>query len=158
MITEFWIERVIIQQLAYRDRRYKHNYRSLQESTAGLVIDCGYLENMASGEDITVSVGESAGIEERLEPDVRDALGTLREQNLITKVGEQPKGGPFSEEDLGSTALWELTDESLKEANELNEAYSREMDDFEKQYSDLDPESANELVSLSKEYGVVPDI
>jgi hypothetical protein len=158
MKTESWIERVIIQQIAYRDRRYKHNYQSRTESTAGFVVDCAYLENMSIGEDNTAPLGEAAEIEERLEPEVKDALRTLREQNLITKVGEQPRGGLFSEEDLGSTNLWELTEQGLKEANELNEAYSRELDAFEEQYDDIDPESANELINLSKEYGVVPDI
>lgn len=158
MKTESWIERAIIQQIAYRDRRHKHNYRSRKESTIGFVVGCGYLENMAVGEDITASFGESARIEERLEPEVRNTLETLQDQNMITKTGEQPKGGLFSEEDLGSTNLWELTEEGLKEAHELNEAYSRELDAFEDQYGDLDPESANEFIDLSKEYGVVPEI
>jgi hypothetical protein len=158
MKTKFWIERVIIQQIAYHDRRYKHNYQSRKESTAGFVVDCGYLENMSTGEDNTASLGEAAEIEKKLESEVEDALRTLRERNLITKAGEQPRGGLFSEEDLGSTDLWELTEKGLKEANELNEAYSRDLDAFEEQYGELDPESANELISLSKKYGVVPDI
>lgn len=158
MKTESWIERVIIQQIASRDRRFKHNYRSRKESTVGFVVDCGYLENMATGEDNTAPLEESDEIEERLEPEVKDALRTLQQQNLITKVGEQPRGGLFSEEDLGSTDLWGLTEQGLKEANELNEAYSKELDAFNEQYGDIDPQSANELINLSKEYGVVPDI
>lgn len=153
MHTELWIERVIIQQLSHHDRQYKHDYRSGKDSTAGFVVDCGYLETMMIGDDIHPSFEQSFDVEETLEPDVRDALKTLHQQELILNVGELPRSGPFSDEDLGSTELWELTDDGLKEARELNEAYSTALDAFEEQYEVLDVAAANELINLSKNTG-----
>jgi hypothetical protein len=114
MHTDSWIERVIIQDLSVHDRRYKHNYRSRQESTPGFVVGCGYIETMDRGADIRPSFGQSFDVEQQLEPDVKDALRTLHRQDLITKVRELPGGGLFTEDDLGATEQWELTEKGLE--------------------------------------------
>jgi hypothetical protein len=158
MKTESWIERAIIQQLTHHDRRYKYDYESRKESTIGFVVGCGYLETMVRGEDIQASFGEATEVEEELEPEVMEALRMLQQQDMITKTGERPRSGLFMQEDLGSTDVWELTDEGLKEASDLNEAYSMELDDFEKRHEELDIASANEFISISQKYGVVPEI
>lgn len=158
MKTESWIERLIIQQLSHHDRRYKHDYRSKEEPTSEFVVGCGYLETMVSGKDIQPSFGESMKVEKQLEPEVENALRTLQQQDLITKTREQTLGGLFGQEDVDPTEFWKLTEAGLKEANELNEAYSKELDVFEKRHRELDIVAANELINLSQEYGVVPDI
>lgn len=155
MQTETWIERVIIHQLASEDGRYKHGYRSRQQTTDEFVVDCAYLADMTETEGLP-TFQSTMELEAAVEPDVEEALQSLQEQNLIRKAGDRATGILFMEDDHGSTAVWELTDAGLQEAQTLNERYAEELDSLKRQYGDLDDIPSDELATLLHHYGVIP--
>lgn len=155
MQTEMWIERVIIHQLASEDGRYKHGYRSRQQTTDEFVVDCAYLADMTETEGLP-TFQRTMELEAAVEPDVEEALQSLQEQNLITKIGNQFTGPLFTEGDHGSTTVRELTDAGLQEAQTLNECYTEELDSLKRQYGDLDDIPPDELATLLHHYGVIP--
>jgi hypothetical protein len=155
MHTETWIERVIIQQLASEDGRYKHGYRSNQQTTGQFVVDCAYLA------DMTETTGrptfhQTMELEAAVEPDVEEALQSLQEHNLITKVGDRPTGILFAETDPGSTAVWEPTETGLQEAQTLNERYTEELDTLKQRCGGVADIPPDELATLLHHYGVIP--
>jgi hypothetical protein len=155
MQTETWIERVIIYQLASEDSRYKHGYRSKQQTTDEFVVDCAYLADMTETEGLP-TFQSTMELEAAVEPDVEQALQSLQEQSLIRKVGDRTTGMLFMEDAHGSTAVWVLTDAGLQEAETLNEHYTEEFDDLKQQYGNLDDIPPDELATLLHHYGVIP--
>lgn len=155
MQTETWIERVIIHQLASEDGRYKHGYRSRQQTTDEFVVDCAYLADITETEGLP-TFQSTMELEAAVEPDVEEALQSLQEQNRIRKAGDRATGLLFMEGDHGSTAVWELTDAGLQEAQTLNERYAEELDSLKRQYGDLDDIPPDELATLLHHYGVIP--
>ena len=56
METETWIERVIVQELSYPDKRYKHDYKSKEASTVELVVDCAYLKHVTDTQEFGMCI------------------------------------------------------------------------------------------------------
>ncbi len=77
-------------------------------------------------------------LEDAVEPDVQEALQSLHERDLITKAGERQTSMLFSEEDSGSTTVWELTDTGLQEAQTLNDHYTDELETLKQRYGGIE--------------------
>lgn len=167
MKTDTWIERTIIQQLSYPDKRYKYDYRGKEASTVELVVDCAYLKQVT--EDIEVQTWEDVNkIEEKIEGRVEEMVERLREQGLLTKVGEQPlhkkslltrlaEGAKPEGEPPDTSPIWTLTDAGLAEAARVNVAYEDELVKLTGQYQDPEDTPRDELFPVLKTYGVIPD-
>lgn len=166
MKADTWIERVIIQQLSYPDKRYKYDYKGKEASTVELVVDCAYLKDAT---DDTTRTWEGINeLEEQIEGDVEQAIETLREQRLLTKVGEQPLRkeslltklieGPGPETEPTETSpIWTLTEAGLAEAARIDEAYAEDLASLTARYDDPEEVPRAELFPLLKRYGMVPD-
>jgi hypothetical protein len=167
METETWIERMIVQELSHPDERYKHDYKSKEASTVELVIDCAYLKQITEDRDVQTweDINE---LEEEIEGRVEERVERLREQELLTKVGEQPlyetslltrlaEGAKPEAEPPGTSPVWTLTDEGLAEAARINAAYEEELAELTGKYEHPEDAPRDELFPLLKKYGVKPD-
>ena len=166
MKTNSWIERLIIQELAYPDDRYKHGYKPKEGSTMEFVKTCASFKNTV--EDITQTWEGIHQLEDEIEGDVEQAVEYLQDEGLLTKEGEQPLQlessvlnlfeEESSESESGETSpIWTLTDEGQAEAARINEAYAEDLADLVAQYDSPEDAPDSELLPLLKQYGVQPD-
>lgn len=89
MHTETWIERTIIDQLTTHDRRYKHDYGDVERTTDDLIAACTKLDLIRTGDEPELPpIDQFLARDADLEPEVETALETLREKNLIERIGE----------------------------------------------------------------------
>lgn len=130
MQTETWIERTIIDQLTTHDRRYKHDYCGVEQTTDDLVAACAKLDLISSGDEPELpSLDQLLTAQADLESEVETTLESLEERGLIERVGEHERPGPPLEPgDYGTTAIWEPTVEGRAEASAIREAYSTEVE------------------------------
>ncbi|MEF8783841.1 MAG: hypothetical protein V5A39_13020 [Haloarculaceae archaeon] len=159
MQTETWIERVIIDQLTTHDRRYKHDYGGVEQTTDDLVAACTKLDLITSvdGSELP-SFDELLTSDADLEPEVEAALQTLQEKGLIERIGERERlGPPLERGDYGTTALWKPTVEGRAEARALREAYSTEVEALAESHDEQSDEFSEEIVSLARTYGILPN-
>jgi len=156
MKTDSWIERTIIQQLSHPDKRYRYNYEPKEGSTEQLIADCAHLKDITS-EGPTTPMLEMHQLHEEVEEDVEEAAQRLHEQGLLTKVRARPIRKELFGEQIGTTSVWEPTEEGLVEAQRLNEAYSDAVAELLEEYNDPDELSVDEASPILKKYGVVPD-
>ena len=159
METETWIERTIIDQLTTHDRRYKHDYGGVEQTTDDLVAACTKLDLIMSGDGSELpSIEQGLTAEEEREPEVEAALESLEERGLIERVGERERPGPPLEPgDYGTTALWEPTVEGRAEARAIREAYSTEVESLAESHGEQSDEFSEEIVSIARTYGILPD-
>lgn len=79
---------VLIDQLTRHDRRYKHDYAGVEQTTDDLTTACMTLDLVTTGDELEwpsfeqVLVGDA-----ELESEVEDTLQTLRERGLIERGG-----------------------------------------------------------------------
>ena len=166
MESETWIERVIIQELAYPDKRYKHDYKGKEASTVELVVICAHMKQITEDRDVQ-TWEEINALEEQIEGRVEEKVERLREQGLLTKVGEQPlhekslftriAEGELEAEPPDTSPVWTLTDEGLAEAARINAAYEEELAELTGKYEHPEDAPRDELFPLLKKYGVKPD-
>ena len=166
MESETWIERIIIQELAYPDKRYEHDYKGKEASTVELVVICAHMKQITEDRDVQ-TWEEINALEEQIEGRVEERVERLREQGLLTKVGEQPlhEKSPFTRmaegeverEPPDTSPVWTLTDEGLAEAARINAAYEEELAELTGKYEHLEDAPRDELFPLLKKYGVKPD-
>jgi len=158
MQTETWIERTIIDQLTTHDRRYKHDYGGVEQTTDDLVAACAKLDLITSGDELELpSLDQLFATDANLEPEVEATLQTLEERGLIERVGERERPGPPLEPgDYGTTALWEPTVEGRAEASAIREAYSSEVDELTESHDTESDEFREEIVSIARTYGILP--
>lgn len=119
MKTKGKVERMIVNYMVKKDRRYKHDLKPETAKTDSLA------SNHAVSNNCDKSVAFSS---------VRRALGTLREKGLIKKVWNQRKRKSWRN---WIYAGWKLTEEGIKEAKELRKAYREEAIDLLKKYGKL---------------------
>jgi len=158
MRTETWIERTIIDQLTTHDRRYKHDYGGVERTTDDLVAACAKLDLIATGDEPErPSIDQFLARDAELEPEVEATLETLRERNLIERVGERERPGPpFEPGDYGTTAVWEPTVEGRAEARAIREAYSTAVEALAESHGTESDEFKAEIGSIARTYGVLP--
>jgi len=166
METETWIERVIVQELSHPDKRYKHDYKGKEASTVELVVICAHMKQITENRDVQTweDINE---LEEQIEGRVEETVERLREQEFLTKVGEQPlhqksvftrlAEGKLEEEPPDTSPIWTLTDEGLAEAARINAAYEEELVELTGQYKNPEDAPHDELFPVLKTYGVIPD-
>ena len=149
---------VLIDQLTRHDRRYKHDYAGVEQTTDDLTTACMTLDLVTTGDELEwpsfeqVLVGDA-----ELESEVEDTLQTLRERGLIERVGEQERlGPPFEPGDYGTTTLWEPTVEGRAEARAIREAYSAEVEALAKSYSPDSDEFRRKIGPIARTYGILP--
>ena len=104
---------------------------------------------------------------EQIEGRVEEKVDRLREQELVTKVGEQPlhekslftrmAEGKLEAEPPDTSPVWTLTDEGLAEAARINAAYEVELAELTGKYEQPEDAPRDELFPLLKKYGVKPD-
>jgi hypothetical protein len=157
MKTDSWIERAIIQQLSHPDKRYKYNYEGREASTEELIADCAHLKDITS-EGSTSPLLQMQQVHQEVEDDVEGAAHRLQEQGLLTKVGERPIRNELGGEQIGTTTVWEPTEEGLAEAQRLNDAYSEAITELLEEYNDPEDVSIDEVRPILKEYGTIPDM
>jgi hypothetical protein len=157
METDSWIERRIIQQLSYPNKRYKYNYEPKEGSTEQLIAECAHLKDITS-EGQTTPLLQMHQLHEEIEEDVEETAKQLHEQGLLTKVGERPIRNELGGEQIGTTSVWEPTQKGLAEAQRLNEAYSEAIAELLEEYTDPEDLSVEEAKPILKRYGVVPDM
>ena len=157
MHTETWIERTIIDQLTTHDRRYKHDYGGVEQTTDDLVAACTELDLITSGDELP-SIEQFVAADADLEPEVETALESLEERDLIERVGERKRlGPPLEPGDYGTTVIWEPTVEGRAEASEIREAYSREVEALVESHDTESDEFREEIVSIARTYGILPN-
>jgi len=158
MHTETWIERTIIDQLTTHDRRYKHDYGGVEQTTDDLIAACTKLDLITTGDEPELPpIDQCLARDADLEPEVETALETLREKNLIERVGEEERlGPPFERGDFGTTAIWEPTVEGRAEARALREAYSAEVEALADSHDTESDEFETGIVSIARTYGILP--
>lgn len=158
MQTETCIERLLIDQLTTHDRRYKHDYAGVEQTTDDLVAACTEF-------DIITTEGgpELPSLEQLLlrdadfDSEVEAALQTLQEWGLIERVGERERlGPPFERGDYGTTALWKPTVEGRAEARAIHGAYSDKVEALVESHDEESDEFQEEIVSLARAYGILP--
>jgi hypothetical protein len=159
MQTETWIERAIIGQLTTHDKRYKHDYGGVEKTTDDLVAACTKLDLITSDDKTELpSVEQFLARDADLEPEVETVLETLQEKNLIERIGERERlGPPFERGDYRTTALWEPTVEERAEARAIREAYSTEVEVLTESHHEKSDEFQEEIVSLARTYGILPN-
>jgi hypothetical protein len=157
MKTDSWIERAIIQQLSHPDKRYKYNYEGKEASTEELIADCAHLKDITSDGPTTPLI-EMHHVHEEVEDDVEEVAHRLEEQGLLTEVGERPIREELFGEAIGTTSVWEPTEEGLAEAQRLNDAYSEAITELLEDYDDPEELSVDEASHILRRYGVVPDM
>jgi hypothetical protein len=95
MQTETWIERLIVNQVTVHDRRYKHDYGGVEQTTDDLVAACAQPDIiMTKGRNELPSLGQLLSMEATFESDVESALGTLQKKSLVERAGERERRGP----------------------------------------------------------------
>ena len=159
MQTETWIERTIIDQLTTHDRRYKHDYGGVEQTTGDLVAACTELDLITSGDEPELpSIEQFFAADADLEPEVETTLESLEELGLIERVGERERlGPPLEPGDYGTTALWEPTVEGRAEASAIREAYSTEVEALTESHGTESEEFKKQLVTLARAYGIRPN-
>lgn len=157
METDSWIERTIIQQLSNPDKRYKYDYEPKEGSTEQLVAECAHLKDITS-EGPTTPLLQMHQLHEEIEENVEEAAKQLHEQELLTKVGERPVRNELGGEQIGTTSVWEPTEEGLAEVQRLNEAYTEALAELLEEYDDPEELSVDEASHILRKYGVVPDM
>ena len=160
METETWIGRVLINQLTTHDKRYKHNYASVEQTTDDLVAACTQLDAL-----ITAGGFEELSLEQLLSQDaafeceVETELQTLEGRELIECVGEQKRlGPPLEPGDYGITAVWEPTESGRAEARAIREAYAAEVEALVETHGRESDEFKEEILALAKTYGILPNL
>ena len=158
METEIWIERAIVNQLTSHDRRYKHDYGSIEKTTDELVADCTELDTItAESEPELPSIEQLLTAEADLEPEVETTLQTLQERGLIECVGERDRlGPPLEMGDYGTTTVWKPTVEGRAEARAIHEAYSAKVEALVESHGEESDEFREEIFSVAKTYGILP--
>lgn len=158
METETWIERLLIDQLTRHDRRYKHDYAGVEQTTDDLATACMILDLVTTGDELEWPSFEQVLMgDAELESEVEDTLETLRERGLIERVGEQERlGPPFELGDYGTTTLWEPTVEGRAEARAIREAYSAEVEALAESYSPDSDEFRRKIGPIARTYGILP--
>jgi hypothetical protein len=159
MQTETWIERLIVNQLTTHDRRYKHDYGGVEQTTDDLVAACAQLDAILTEDRGDVpSLEQLLSMEAAFESDVESALGTLQKKSLIERAGERERRGPPLEQgDYGTVAIWEPTVEGRAEAKAIHEAYATAVDAIVESHDEESEEFEAEIVSLARTYGNLPD-
>ena len=161
METKTWIERVIINQLTTHDRRYKHDYGGVEETTDELLADCTELdaitaESEENGPELP-SIEQMLTAEADLVPEVENTLKTLQERGLIERVRERKRlGPPLEMGDYGTTTVWKPTVEGRAEARAIREAYSAEIEALVESYDEKSDEFRQKIISVAKTYGILP--
>jgi hypothetical protein len=156
METDTWIDRTIIQVLSHHDKRYKHNYGGKKASTEELIADCAHQADVTSEGPLLMFDNlpeQHAAVEE----DVKEAAERLHEQGLLTKVGERPIRNESGGEEIGTTSVWEPTEEGLAEVKRLNEAYAEAVDDLVEAHDDPENISVDDVRPILREFGVILD-
>jgi len=158
METETWIERLLIDQLTTHDRRYKHDYAGVEQTTDDLVAACTQLDTiMTEGRSEWPSLEQLLSKDAEFEPEVKAALQTLQELGLVERVGERERSGPpFESGDFGTTAVWKPTVEGRAEARAIREAYSDEVETLADSHGEDSEEFREEIVSVARTYGILP--
>jgi hypothetical protein len=158
METETWIERLLIDQLTTHDRRYKHDYAGVEQTTDDLVAACTQLDTiMTEGGSEWPPLEQLLSMDTELEPEVKAALQTLQELGLVERVGERERSGPpFESGDFGTTAVWKPTVEGRAEARAIREAYSDEVETLADSHDEDSEEFREEIVSVARTYGILP--
>jgi hypothetical protein len=158
MDTETWIERTIIDQLTTHDRRYKHDYGGVEQTTDDLVAACAKLDLIMSGDGSErPSIEQVFTAEAEREPEVEATLESLEEQGLIERAGERERlGPPLEPGDYGTTALWEPTVEGRAEASAIREAYSTEVEALAESHGTESDQFKKQIVTLARTYGILP--
>ena len=167
METETWIERMIVQELSHPDKRYKHDYKCKEASTVELVVICAHMKQITEDRDVQTweDINE---LEKEIEGRVEETVERLREKGFLTKAGEQPlhekslltrlaEGAKPEGEPPDTSPIWTVTDEGLAEAARINAAYEDELVELTGQYEDPEDTPRDELFSVLKRYGVLPD-
>jgi hypothetical protein len=158
MATETWIERLILDQLTTHDRRYKHDYGGVEQTTDDLVAACTQLDMLTTdGDAESPSLEQLLSMDAAFEPEVETALETLQDRGLVERVGERERPGPPLEPgDYGTTAVWEPTVEGRAEASAIRQAYSEEVEALAEAHGTDSDEFRDEIVSLARTYGILP--
>lgn len=156
METDTWIERLIIQQLSFRDERYRYNYGETEASTESLIADCAHLNDVGSEGPLKMFESLPQQYAE-VEDDVIAAIDRLHDQGLIKNVGERPTQDAMTGEQFGTTTVWEPTTEGLAEAQRLNEAYSAALTELLNEHDNPSEISVDDVRPILREYGVVLD-
>ena len=159
MQTETWIERTIIDQLTTHDRRYKHDYGGVEQTTDDLVAACTELDLITSGDEPEFpSIEQFVAADADLEPEVETTLESLQERGLIERVGERERlGPPLEPDDYGTIVLWEPTVEGRAEASAIREAYSTEVEALAESHGTESEEFKKQIVTLARTYGILPN-
>lgn len=158
MQTETWIERLIIDQLTTHDRRYKHDYAGVEQTTDDLVAACTQLNAITTeGGTELPSLEQLLSMDAEFELKVETALQTLQEKCLIERVGERERlGPPLERGDYGTTAIWEPTVEGRAEARAIRKAYATEVEALTESHDTESDEFQEGIMSLAKTYGILP--
>ena len=135
MKTESWVERVIIQGLARSDEREQYGYKTRSKRTGEFEWGCAEMEREVATVEGRKPPDLFDAIESTYQDEVADALKKLEQAGLITEVRRVPSDRMNHDEE----SVWELTEEGLREAQLLNEAWLRE------------------TVELAQKYGKVPN-
>lgn len=158
METETWIERLLIDQLTTHDRRYKHDYAGIEQTTDDLVAACTQLNAiMTEGGSDWPLLEQLLSKDTEFEPEVEAALQTLQDRGLIERIGERERSGsPFESGDFGTTAVWKPTVEERAEASAIRETYSDEVEALADSHGEDSEEFREEIVSVARTYGILP--
>jgi hypothetical protein len=158
METETWIERLLIDQLTTHDRRYKHDYAGVEQTTDDLVAACTQLDAITTeGGSDWPPLEQLLSMDTEFEPEVKAALQTLQELGLVERVGERERSGPpFESGDFGTTAVWNPTVEGRAEARAIRQAYLDEVETLADSHDEDSEEFREEIVSVARTYGILP--
>lgn len=140
------------------DRRYKHDYGGVEQTTDDLVTACTKRDLIPTGDEPELpSIEQLLTPDADLEPEVETALQTLQEKSLIERVGKRERlGPPLERGDYGTSALWEPTDVRWAEAKAIRETYAAEVEALAKSHDKKSDEFHEGIVSLARTYGILP--
>lgn len=149
---------LIIGQLTTHDRLYKHDYGGVEQTTDGLIPACTKHDLITTGDEPERSpIDQFLARDADLEPEVETTLETLREKNLIERVGEHERlDPPFEPGDYGTTAIWEPIVEGRAEARAIRETCSAEVGALAESHDTESDECKTEIVSIARTYGILP--
>jgi hypothetical protein len=135
MKTDSWVERVIIQELARSNDREQHGYKTRSKRTGEFEWGCAKIEREVATAEGRKPPDLFDAIESTYQDEVADALDKMKQAELITEVRQIPSDRMNHDQE----SVWELTEEGLREAQLLNDAWLRE------------------TVELAQKYGKVPN-
>lgn len=160
METETWIERVLIDQLTTHDKRYKHDYAGVKQTTDELVAACTQLDALtAAGGFEDLPLEQLLSQDTAFEAEVETALQALDDQDLVECVGEQQRRGPPLESgEYGTTAVWEPTESGRAEARAIRESYAAEVETLVETHGRESDEFKEEILTLAKTHGILPNL